>query len=218
MTKAKGGFVLLLTLFALALAGLSCDSGLPSDYGPPRDSGRLSPRNTERNFAWTPRPTDPFCHIAEGWYYHAANHYYAVVGRRGVTIPIGSPVLEYVVLRFDRRPYGTTFIHDLTQSSAIAIWDQKHERPTVVICSLIGECFTVDRSSEHEMRLAYAGKAVLEKGQNIYMASSWKWLRFDVIAKEDKNRVISIVGELSTLLKQENMAEAAECLSGMLGE
>ncbi len=199
MVKAMKDLVPVLTLLVLALAGLSCDRGGLS--------------LAKKNFVWTEKPTDPFYAPVEGWYYNTGDHYHAVLGWRCIVRPGGTPLLEYVVLCFDRHPCGTTFIHDLTQGAAIEIFFPGPERPRVFVSCLNGECFTADRISEHKMRVAYNGKAILERGQGTDLAKYRSWLRFDVMAKEDKNKVASIVGELRTLFKQGGIAEVGECLS-----
>jgi hypothetical protein len=200
--------VLILVLFACT--SLSCDTGWTLSSMVPK----------KKNFVWTDEPTDPFLESEKGWYYSAGDRDYVVLGSRGVYIPGGPPFLEYVVLCLERNARAATFTEEykLTKGFAVSIAIYGQEGVRLYFGSLDAEHFFSERVSKHKMHVAYNGRLLFIGSRLITGEIRKDWLRFDIVAKENKDKVVSIAKELHELLEQADVANFDDCFSEILNE
>jgi len=173
----------------------------------------------KKNFVWTDEPTDPFLRSAKGWYYSAGNCDYVVLGSRGVSIPVGPDILKYVVLCLERNARAATYTEEykLTRGFAVSIaiyWQEVR----LYFGSLDAEQFFSERVSKRKMHVAYNGRLLFIGSRLITGEIREDWLRFDVVAKENKDKVVSIAKELHEFLEQADVADFDDCFSEILNE
>ena len=199
--------VLILVLFACT--SLSCDTGWTLSSMVPK----------KKNFVWTDEPTDPFLESVKGWYYSAGDRDYVVLGFRAVYIP-GPPFLKYVVLCLERNARAATCTeeHKLTKGFAVSIVINGQEEVRLYFGSLDAEHFFSERVSKRKMHVAYNGRLLFIGSRLITREIREDWLRFDIVAKENKDKVVSIAKELHEFLEQADVAEFDDCFSEILNE
>lgn len=202
MNAIVGNRTLALMLVLFACTSLSCDTGWRLSSIVPR----------KKNFAWTDKPADAFLVPVNGWYYSAGNHHYVVLGYRVVVRPGTTPLLEYVVLCLEGHAHTATSAGELAEGFAVSMLIRSQENLGVVFGSLDAEHFFAERVSKRNIRVAYNGRTFFEPGRETSFDKYRKWLRFDVVARENKDRVVSIVGELQELLKQADIGGLDGCL------
>jgi hypothetical protein len=199
--------VLILVLFACT--SLSCDTGWTLSSMVPK----------KKNFVWTDEPTDPFLRPVKGWYYSAGDRDYVVLGSRGAYIS-GPRYLRYVVLCLERNARAATCTEEykLTKGFAVSIVINGQEEVRLYFGSLDAEHFFSERVSKRKMHVAYNGRLLFIGSRLITGEIRKDWLRFDIVAKENKDKVVSIARELHELLEQADVAEFDDCFSEILNE
>ena len=197
--------VLILVLFACT--SLSCDTGWTLSSMVPK----------KKNFVWTDEPTKPFILPVKGWYYSAGERDYVVLGFRGAYIS-GPRYLRYVVLCLERNARATTCTEEykLTKGFAVSIAIYWQEKVRLYFGSLDTEHFFSERVSKHKMHVAYNGRLLFIGSRLITGEIRKDWLRFDVVVKENKDKVVSIARELHEFLEQADVAEFDDCFSEIL--
>ena len=198
--------VLILVLFACT--SLSCDTGSTLSSMVPK----------KKNFVWTDEPTDPFLESVKGWYYSAGDRDYVVLGFRGAYIS-GPRYLRYVVLCLERNARATTCTEEykLTKGFAVTIV-VRWKKVILYFGSLDAEQFFSERISKHKMHVAYNGRLLFIGSRLTTGEIRRDWLRFDIVAKENKDKVVSIARELHELLEQADVAEFDDCFSEILND
>lgn len=200
----QGSKVNILLFICLSVLLFSCDA-------PP------SITFEKNNFIWSDRSTDSFNFPAKAWYFNNGENYFAVVGWKDHTVPVYSEIAEHTILSFKEKKEA-----NCPRSNALefglAIGSQKVGHETgIIIRTLKGDNFIKEIISKNKIRLAYNGNVFDMNGSVPDDEKAGKnWLRFEVLAKKDKNKVVSIIQELLPLLEKENMLEAKGHLLSIL--
>jgi hypothetical protein len=207
MNTIVGTRTLALMLVLLACTSSSCDTGWTLSSIVPG----------KKNFAWTDKPADVFRVPVNGWYFSAGNHHCVVLGYRVVPHPGATPLREYVVLCLEGHAHTATSAGALAEGFAVSIMGSQ-DALGVVLGSLEADHFLAERFSKHKMRVAYKGTLLFKPGRETSFDKYRNWLGFDVVAKENKDRVVSLAKELHELLNPEGITELDDCLRRMLGK
>ena len=128
--------------------------------------------------------------------------------------------IKYVVLCLERNARAATCTeeHKLTKGFAVSIVINGQEEVRLYFGSLDAEHFFSERVSKRKMHVAYNGRLLFIGSRLTTGEIRRDWLRFDIVAKENKDKVVSIVRELHEFLEQADVAEFDDCFSEILNE
>jgi len=171
----------------------------------------------KKNYVWTPYPTYPFLQSVKGWYYSAGNRDYVVLGFRGAYIS-GPSFIEYVVLCLERNARAATCTEEYKLTKGFVVSRVFGAREVVLFFgSLDAEQFFSERVSKHKIHVAYNGRLLFIGSSLTTYENRDDWLRFDVVSKENKDKVVSIAREFHEFLEEQaDVAEFDDCFSEIL--
>lgn len=156
----------------------------------------------------------------KGYYYEEGGHYLAMLERKGVTRPVGGPWSDLIIVCFDETVDSGKPSHEF--GCALKVWANRLGSlyPSVSRwAKLEKDTFSAERGGQ-AMRLKYNAEIVDNWGsaESGYEEHTY-WLRFNVKAKKNEDKILSIVTDLYPLLEKEEYAsEVLECLRPLIDD
>ncbi len=196
-----------LVLVLLLCMCASCDTGWPFSA--------LPLFQADFNFAWSEQPGDPFHSELNGIYYQIETDYYAILLQRGTGLGAGSDSFVLFCLRKESRDTGITyhFKHGMVLITGPHLGGAQINRKGF----LKGSDFNAGQHTARSIRLEYNGEVLDEMSKLYGEINVLRWMRFEVTAKENRDKVISIVQELYPLLEKEtDTSDILACLKPLL--
>jgi len=208
MTQRPFESLLIYVLLLLSLT-VSCDLGLPL----PRFSLK------QKNVSYSQYPTGPFEMAADAYYCNIGLKYWTVIERRWTTVPGPGPCGDFILICFDKLTKSGPPEYEFIGGLKVLAYDVQLDTPTASkFANLPDNCTFFAEQIGISMKIAYTAK-ISEKW---YFPEDWHkveeyWLRFNVRAKNDSQKVSSVIKKLHPLLAEEKDAESMiECLKPLL--
>lgn len=194
-------FIIVGALFIGISFFISCDTGIPF----PSFSFR------EKNISFSETPINKFRMSTDGYFLRQDSRYFTVLEIERVGELPPSQDFDYIFICFDEIPKGKKSIYEFRAGLKILVYDVflkiQNMEPTISRIARLDEDGFFAEPIGKSIRLVYRSKILEKSLVGIIGDEQEYWIQFDVRAKQNSEKVISVIKELYPLLQKEPESE-----------